>query len=98
LWKRPVPWASPYPSFPAIKPFAKLYTDHAGAQDLPLRHATALAEAAVRCQTDEDAKALGIEWTTRQCEELYAAGVRNNHFYTVSAVDSVVEIVRNLGF
>jgi methylenetetrahydrofolate reductase (NADPH) len=86
------------PIIPGIKPFAKLSQITQVPKTFHCDMPQPLAEAAVRCQTDEDAKALGIEWTTRQCEELYAAGVRNIHFYTVSAVDSVVEIVRNLGF
>lgn len=86
------------PIIPGIKPFAKLSQITQVPKTFHCDMPQSLAEAAVRCKTDEDAKALGIEWTTRQCEELYAAGVRNIHFYTVSAVDSVVEIVRNLGF
>ena len=31
-----------------------------------------------------------------QCRELYAHGVYNIHFYTVSAVDSVVEVAERL--
>ena len=37
-----------------------------------------------------------LEWTTEQCHELYAHGVNDIHFYTVGAVDSVVEIVKRL--
>ena len=43
-----------------------------------------------------DARQLGIEWTTEQCRQLYAAGVHNIHFYTVSAVDSVREVAKRL--
>ena len=50
----------------------------------------------MKCKSDEDARHLGIEWTTAQCQELYAHGVQNIHFYTVSAVDSVVEVVKRL--
>ena len=50
----------------------------------------------MKCQTDEQARQLGIEWTTAQCRELYAHGVKNIHFYTVSAVESVAEIARRL--
>ena len=39
---------------------------------------------------------LGVEWTTQQCRELYEHGVRNIHFYTVSAVDSVAEVTKRL--
>lgn len=84
------------PIIPGIKPFAKLSqltvvpkTFHC---DIP----QALAEEAVKCKTDEEAKQLGIEWTTAQCKDLYAHGINNIHFYTVSAVDSVVEVTKRL--
>lgn len=84
------------PIIPGIKPFAKLSqltmvpkTFHC---DIP----EALASEAIKCKTDEDARQLGIEWTTSQCKELYAHGVKNIHFYTVSAVDSVKEVTRRL--
>ena len=44
----------------------------------------------------EQAMQLGVEWTTQQCRELYEHGVRNIHFYTVSAVDSVAEVTKRL--
>ena len=84
------------PIIPGIKPFAKLSqltvvpkTFHC---DIP----EPLAKEIVKCQTDEQARQLGIEWTTAQCRELYAHGVKNIHFYTVSAVESVAEIARRL--
>lgn len=84
------------PIIPGIKPFAKLSqltvipkTFHC---DLPQE----LASEVLKCKTDDDAKALGVEWTTQQCKELYEAGVKNIHFYTVSAVDMVGQVVRNL--
>lgn len=84
------------PIVPGIKPFAKCSqitmvpkTFHC---DMPQE----LAAEAVKCKTDDDARALGIEWTVNQCRELFAAGVKDIHFYTVSAVDSVVEVVQQL--
>ena len=84
------------PIIPGIKPFAKLSqltmvpkTFHC---DIP----EALAREVVKCKTDDDARQLGIEWTTAQCRELYQHGVNNIHFYTVSAVDSVVEVAKRL--
>ncbi len=84
------------PIFPGIKPMAKLSqltvvpkTFHC---DIP----EALAREIVRCKTDEDARQLGIEWTIAQCRDLYQHGINNIHFYTVSAVDSVVEITKQL--
>ena len=84
------------PIIPGIKPMAKLSqltvvpkTFHC---DIP----EALASEIVKCKTDEDARQLGIEWTTEQCRDLYQHGIRDIHFYTVSAVDSVVEVTRRL--
>lgn len=84
------------PIIPGIKPFAKLSqlsvvprTFHC---DLPQE----LATEAVKCKTDDDARALGIEWSTQQCRQLYDAGFNNIHFYTVSAVESVKEVARRL--
>lgn len=84
------------PIVPGIKPFAKLSqitqvpkTFHC---DMPQE----LASEAVKCKTDDDARQLGIEWTTAQCRELFEAGISHVHFYTVSAVDSVVEIAKKI--
>ena len=84
------------PIVPGIKPFAKLSqltvvpkTFHC---DIPEE----LAKEILKCKTDNDAKELGIEWATAQCKELYAQGVNNIHFYTVSAVDSVHEVTKRL--
>lgn len=84
------------PIIPGIKPLAKLTqltvvpkTFHC---DIP----ETLAREIVKCRTDEDARQLGIEWTTEQCRELYAHGVHDIHFYTVGAIDSVAEIIKRL--
>ena len=84
------------PIIPGIKPMAKLSqltvvpkTFHC---DIP----EPLAREIVKCKTDEDARQLGIEWTTEQCRELYQHGIDNIHFYTVSAIDSVVEVTKRL--
>ena len=85
------------PIIPGIKPFAKLSqltvvpkTFHC---DIP----EPLAREIVKCNSDDDARQLGVEWTEQQCRELYRCGLRNALFYTVSAVDSVIEVVRRLG-
>jgi methylenetetrahydrofolate reductase (NADPH) len=84
------------PIIPGIKPLAKLNqltvvprTFHC---DIP----EPLAREIVKCKTDEDARRLGIEWTTEQCRELYSEGINDIHFYTVGAVGSVVDIVKKL--
>jgi len=84
------------PIIPGIKPLAKLNqltvvpkTFHC---DIPQE----LAAEAMKCKTDEEARRLGVEWAVNQCRELYAHGVNNIHFYTVSAVDSVAEVAERL--
>ena len=46
---------------------------------------------------DEAAAEFGIEYATRQCEELLRAGVPGLHFYTLNKSRSTVQILKNLG-
>lgn len=55
-----------------------------------------LADEARNLTSDEEIKQLGIEWGIAQCRELLASGAPSVHFYTVSAVDSIKEIMRKL--
>ena len=84
------------PIIPGIKPLARLsqltVVPRTFRCDLP----EALANEVVKCKSDEDARRLGIAWGIDQCRELYASGFHTIHFYTVSAVDSVKEIAREI--
>lgn len=84
------------PVIPGIKPLTKLSqltivprTFHC---DLP----EDLANEALRCTTDEQVAALGVEWAVAQCKELMAHGVPSIHFYSMSAVDSICQIARRI--
>ena len=84
------------PIIPGIKPLTKRSqltvvpkTFHC---DLP----EALAADLLKCKTDDVVRHLGVEWATEQCRDLYDHGVRNIHFYTVSAVESVREVAKRL--
>ncbi len=84
------------PIIPGIKPLAKLTqvtqvpkTFHC---DMPQE----LAKEALKCASDEEARQLGIEWAVSQCKELYANGVKDIHFYTVSAFKSIPDILRQI--
>jgi methylenetetrahydrofolate reductase (NADPH) len=46
---------------------------------------------------DEAAAEFGIEYATKQCEELLRAGVPGLHFYTMNKSRSTVQILKNLG-
>jgi methylenetetrahydrofolate reductase (NADPH) len=46
---------------------------------------------------DEAAAEFGIEYATRQCEELLRAGVPGLHFYTLNKSRSTVQVLKNLG-
>ena len=45
---------------------------------------------------DEATTAFGIEFATKQCEELLRAGVPGIHFYTLNKAHSTTAIVKNL--
>ena len=46
---------------------------------------------------EEAALEFGIEYATRQCEELLQAGVPGLHFYTLNKSRSTVQVLKNLG-
>ena len=84
------------PIIPGIKPLTKQSqltvipkTFHC---DLP----SDLYAEALKCKTDEETKQVGIEWCVNQCKELMQNGAPSLHFYTVSAVDSIAQIAKQI--
>lgn len=44
----------------------------------------------------EEARKIGIDFATRQCDDLWRNGVRYFHFYTLNRSEAVTEILQNL--
>lgn len=84
------------PLIPGLKPFAKLSQMTVVPKTFHCDIPEELTREIVKCKTDDDARHVGVEWSVAQCRDLYAHGVRNIHFYTVSAVDSVDEVARQI--
>lgn len=84
------------PIIPGIKPIAKLsqltVLPRLFHCDLPEE----LTSEAFKCTTDEQIKALGIEWCEYQCKELIKAGVPSIHFYMTGNVDSLRQVARRI--
>ena len=60
--------------------------------DLPMELATELT----KCKSNDEVKALGIEWGTMQAKELKSAGVPSIHFYSMNAVASIEQIAKKV--
>lgn len=84
------------PIIPGIKPFAKLSQLSMVPKTFKVDIPEALAKEIVKCKTDEEAKQVGVEWGIAQCRELMQHGVPSIHFYTVSAVDSIRQIAKEI--
>lgn len=82
------------PIIPGLKPLTALTqqmllpkTFHI---DLPLE----LSEEFRHCKSNDDVKALGVEWGVAQAKELKAAGVPSIHFYSMNATVSIEQIAK----
>lgn len=84
------------PIIRGIKPFTKLSQLSMVPKTFKVDLPEPLATEAAECKTDEEAARLGIEWCVEQCKELMAHGVPSIHFYTVSAVNSIKEVAKQI--
>jgi methylenetetrahydrofolate reductase (NADPH) len=57
-----------------------------------------LVERMQKATSADEARRLGIDFATRQCQDLWDNGVRCFHFYTLNRSEAVTEILRNLGW
>jgi methylenetetrahydrofolate reductase (NADPH) len=57
-----------------------------------------IVEPMEKASSPEEALKLGVEFATKQCQDLRQNGVKYFHFYTLNQSQAVTEIVNNLGF
>ncbi|MDG7041738.1 MAG: methylenetetrahydrofolate reductase [NAD(P)H] [Nitrososphaerota archaeon] len=49
-----------------------------------------------KAASPDEVRKIGLEFATKQCEDLRSNGIRYLHFYTLNRADAVAEILRNL--
>lgn len=84
------------PIIPGIMPITdieriKRFSQMCGAA-LPVH----LVERMEKVTSPEEARDIGIDFATKQCEDLWRHGIRYFHFYTLNRAEAVTEIVDNL--
>jgi methylenetetrahydrofolate reductase (NADPH) len=84
------------PIIPGIMPITdigkiKRFSQMSGAT-LP----ASIVEQMQKATSADEARRLGIDFATKQCEDLRRNGVRYFHFYTLNRSEAVTEILRNL--
>jgi methylenetetrahydrofolate reductase (NADPH) len=57
-----------------------------------------LVERMEKAKSADEARRSGIDFATKQCEDLWSNGVRYFHFYTLNRSETVAEILGNLGW
>lgn len=55
-----------------------------------------IVERMQKATSADEARRLGIDFATKQCEDLRRNGIRYFHFYTMNRSEAVTEILRNL--
>ncbi len=82
------------PIIPGIKPFYKLSQLSVLPRTFRVDFPDAFYKEATLLKTDDEARSFGIEWCTAQCKELIQGGVKNIHFYTIGAVESIKAVAK----
>ncbi len=86
------------PIIPGIMPVSdiakiKRFSQMSGAT-LP----SSLVERMEKATSADEAQRIGIDFATRQCQDLWQNGVRYFHFYTLNRSQTVTEILHSLGW
>ena len=84
------------PIIPGIKPLRKSSQLTVIPRTFKVDIPQDLAQEALKCQSEDDVKELGIEWCINQCKELMAHGVPSIRFYSVGAVESIKQVAKSI--
>ena len=82
------------PVIPGLKPLTTLNHCTMLPRTFHVDFPQELAREFTKCKSNDDVKALGIEWGRHQVSELQAAGVPIIHFYTMNAAYSTERILK----
>lgn len=84
------------PIIPGIKPIKSMRHISFLPKFFHIDYPEALSAELLKCKTNKDAEAVGIEWGIHQSRELKAANVPCIHYYTMSNSDSVKAIAKEI--
>lgn len=82
------------PIIPGIKPVSALNDIRLLPQTFHIDLPSDLFNEVKKCKTDEEAREVGIEWTTMQSKDLIKSGVPGIHYYTLGRSDNIARIVK----
>lgn len=82
------------PVIPGIKPISALNDIKLLPQTFHIDLPNDLYKAVLKCKDDNEAREVGIEWTTMQSKELIKIGVPGIHYYTLGRSDNIARIVK----
>ena len=82
------------PIIPGIKPLTSLTQQSLLPKTFHIDLPEDLAREFRSCKSNDDVKALGVEWGIAQARELKAANVASIHFYSMNAAASIEAIAK----
>jgi len=84
------------PIIPGIKPLSNKKQLQSLPKFFHVEIPEELSDAIDKSKSDNEAKEIGIEWTTKQCKELIKQGAPCIHFYTMGKSESVKRIAKSI--
>lgn len=82
------------PIIPGIKPISALNDIKLLPQTFHIDLPSDLFNEVKKCKDDNEAREVGIEWTTMQSKDLIKSGVPGIHYYTLGRSDNIARIVK----